>query len=460
MLNVSITPHREFLPANAPEQKLFLMLKLRPTKQAASASPSTAFAFAIDTSGSMNEVVVGETKPTGEIREMDGQDWQIVTGGKTKRDIVIESLTYLVDSGRLSDRDRVAIVQFDDQASTVIGLTPATEVQDLKAAIAKLRDFSGGTRMGRGMRETLSLLADRTMTCRRALIFTDGQTFDEDACKELAREFGDRNIPITALGVGDFNEDLLNELSDVTGGRPFHVVAENAVGAAVAIADLPNKIIEEFTIAQQEVINNLALSVKTVQGVRLTRVMRAYPSQAEFSLDRDPVPIGNAVANDDTIFILELTIDSRNASRVRIAQLGLTYEIPGQNQLGELPPQNAIVQFMAGESFTAQVDPDVMAYVQQCNIVQMIDNATRIADRNPQQAQELLQTAHRITRQIGNETIAQSLTVAQDELRKTRNISAETRKTIKMGSKSKTVKISQDINEEFSEEEIRKASGT
>ena len=460
MLNVNITTHREFLPANAAGQKLFIMLKLRPTKEAASVNPSTAFVFAIDTSGSMKEVVAGETTPVGETTEIDGEKWQVVTGGKTKLDLVMESLTHLVDSGKLNDRDRVAIVQFDDKASTIIGLTSATEVQNLKGAIAKLDNFSGGTHMGKGMRETLSLLGKQIMTCRRALIFTDGQTFDEDSCRELSHEFAANNIPITALGVGDFNEDLLNELTDVTGGRPFHVVPENAVGAAVAITDLPNQIIEEFTIAQQEVINNLALSVKTVQGVKLTRVMRAYPSQAEFSLNENPVPIGNAVAGDETIFILEFTIDRRSASRVRIAQLGLTYDIPGQNQRGELPPQNAVVQFMAGESFTTQVDPDVMAYVQQCNIVQMINNATRIADLNPQQAQELLQNAHRITKQIGNETIAQSLTVAQDELHKTRNISAETRKTIKMGSKGKTVKMSQDINDEISDEEIRKASGT
>lgn len=32
MLNVSITPHREFLPADSSEQKLFVMLKIRRKK--------------------------------------------------------------------------------------------------------------------------------------------------------------------------------------------------------------------------------------------------------------------------------------------------------------------------------------------------------------------------------------------------------------------------------------------
>ena len=35
MLNVQIAPHREFLPADYSEQKLFVMLKLRPKKEVA-----------------------------------------------------------------------------------------------------------------------------------------------------------------------------------------------------------------------------------------------------------------------------------------------------------------------------------------------------------------------------------------------------------------------------------------
>ena len=47
MLNVSITPHREFLPADTPDQRLFIMLKLRPTREVAQTRPSTTFVFLI-----------------------------------------------------------------------------------------------------------------------------------------------------------------------------------------------------------------------------------------------------------------------------------------------------------------------------------------------------------------------------------------------------------------------------
>jgi Ca-activated chloride channel family protein len=460
MLNVQIAPHREFLPADSSEQKLFVMLKLRPKKEVANTRPPTTFVFLIDTSGSMREVVVGEVVPTGNTFMVDGQEYMGVTGGETKIGIVIESLNRLIHSGKLTASDRIAIVKFDDSASTLIQLTPATQTSQLESAIEQLREFSGGTRMGAGLRGALSLLSGQNMTIRRTLLFTDGQTFDEDVCRAIASEFASNNTPITALGVGEFNENLLTYLSDTTGGIPLHIVAEeNPGGAAVSISKLPDTIIQEFTQAQQEVITNLALTVKTVKGVKLTRIVRAYPSQAEFSLTQDPYPIGNAVGNDETVFILEFSIESRVASRVRIAQLGLTYDVPGQNRRGELPPANLLVQFVAGQ-VAAQVDQEVMGYVQQCNISQLVGDATRIAESNPQKAQELLEIARLMTVSIGNDAMTQSLNQAQDELRKTRRLSDGTRKTVKMGSKGKTVKMGGDINDELSEEQIRNLSGT
>jgi len=461
MLNVQIAPHREFLPCDAAEQKLFVMLKLRPTKEVANTRPSTTFVFLIDTSGSMYEVVVGEVVPTGNTFTVDGQEYMGVTGGQTKIDIVMESLKRLIHSGKLGASDRIAIVQFDDSASTIIGLTPATQISQLESAIERLREFSGGTRMGLGLRGALSLLSGQNMTIRRTVLFTDGQTFDEDVCRAIASEFATNNVPITALGVGEFNEDLLNHLSDTTGGSQMHIVAEeNHGGLAVSITNLPDTIIQEFSEAKKEVITNLALTIKTVKGVKLTRIVRVYPTLAEFPLTQEPYPLGNAVGNDETIFILEFSIESRAASRVRIAQMGLTYDVPGQNRRGELPPANLLVQFVTGQ-VAAQVDPEVMSYVQQSNISQLVNQATRVAESNPQKAEELLETARKMTVRIGNDAMTESLNQAKDELRKTRKISDGTRKTVKMGSKGKTVKMGGDINDDqLSEEQIRKLSGT
>ena len=459
-LNISITPHREFMPADTAAQKLFVMLKLRPTKDVATSRPPTTFTFVIDTSGSMYEVVSGESKPTGVIYQQDGKEYQEVIGGKSKIDIVIESLLALVRSGKLTTSDRIAIVQFDDNASQIIGLTSATEINQLETAINNLRNFSGGTRMGLGLRRAFDILSEQQMTVRRALLFTDGQTFDEDQCRSISSNFATNNIPITALGVGEFNEDILTHLSDSTGGKLLYIVPGTAIGTQISILDLPNKIIDEYSQAQQEVITNLALTVKTVKGVELTRIVRAYPTQAEFTINQDPHPLGNAIANDETIFILEFTINNRPATRVRIAQLGITYDIPGQKIRGEFPPQNLVIQFVPGQENVAQVNQEVMDYVQQCNIANLVNQATKIAEHDPQKAEQILETARRMTMKIGNKDMTESLNNAQEELRKTRKISDGTRKTVKMGAKGKTVKMGDDINEMPSEEEMRKLTGT
>ncbi|MCH4905298.1 VWA domain-containing protein [Cylindrospermopsis raciborskii CHAB3438] len=460
-IKTSITPHREFMPADTEGQKLFVMLKLRPLKDIATSLPPTTFTFVIDTSGSMYEVVAGESKPTGVTYQQDGKEYREVTGGKSKIDIVIESLLALVNSGRLKQQDRIAIVQFNDSASSIIGLTSATEIKKLETAINNLRNFSGGTRMGLGLRRAFDILSEQEMTVKRVLLFTDGQTFDEDQCQSIANDFATRNIPVTALGVGEeFNEDLLSHLSDCTGGKLFYVVPGIAKGTETSILDLPGKIIAEYSEAQQEVITNLALTVKTVKGVELSRIVRAYPTQAEFPINQDPFPLGNAIAHDETIFILEFTVNNRPASRVRIAQLGLTYDIPGEKRRGEIPPENLIIQFLAGQHNAAQVNQEVMDYVQQCNIANLVDQSIKMAEKNPQKAEELLETARRMTVKLGNKEMTESLNNAQSELRKTQKISSGTRKTVKMGAKGKTVKMGNDIDDMLSEEEMRKLTGT
>jgi Ca-activated chloride channel family protein len=440
MLDVTITPHREFLTADRAEQTLFVMLKLRPTREVSASRPPITFIPIVDTSGSMYE----ET-----------------SCGKTKLDIVIESLEQLVKTQQTDPRDRIAIIQFDDTASVLLPPTSTHETQAIQQAINRLRDSSGGTHLAKGMRKALELLENCELSSRRILIFTDGETFDEIDCRELSIKFAKAGIPITALGVGDYNEDLLIQLSDRTGGQVLNIVEttqSNGTGD-VPITELPAVIFQQIQQSQAEVINNLKLSLQTVKGVTLRRLCRVYPDRVDFPLDTTPYPISSALAHDDTVFILEFNVDSRAGSRVRIAQLGLTYDTPGQQRRGELPPQNLIVQFVAGQDSVAQTNPEVMGYVQQCNITNLIDQAADIADQDPDRAQQLLETAKRITEKIGNDSILQALNQTISEVRHTRKISPGARKTIKMSAKGKTVKMSGSPDEQLFEGNIRDLTG-
>lgn len=98
LLEASVQPHREYLQANQPGQKLFLALKIRPSAEATHSRPQLAVAFVVDTSGSMREVVTEPTERTGQSVRVDGKDYEVVRGAKSKIDLVIEALQNLLSS--------------------------------------------------------------------------------------------------------------------------------------------------------------------------------------------------------------------------------------------------------------------------------------------------------------------------------------------------------------------------
>lgn len=456
MLNISIRPQRDFLPANSEtNQKLFVMLKLTPSSSLSLVKAKTHFVFVLDTSGSMYEVIAGNPQSTGRTYNVDGKNYNEVTGGLTKLDVVIESLNTLINSGRLNENDQVGIVQFDDTASTLAPLTTSAESRVLKDAVNRLREFSGGTCMGLGIDEARKLFRDSVDASKRILLFTDGQTIDEDECIKLASELSQESIPVTALGVGDYNEDLLTGLSDATSGRFFNVNQEQQ--GAIKVENLPELILEEFQQAQKDVVTNLELNIRTVRGVSITKIRRVYPDRADCSLSKEPYKLGNVSGQEDTIFILDFDVVGRPVGRARVAQIGLTYNLPGSSQRHELPLQDLIVQFVVGQT-AVQMDPEVTGYVQQANAMNLLDLAAQELD--PEKAKVYLSTAESIANSMNDQELGKTIRMAGNELDQDGQISKETRKTVRMASRGKTVRMSsEDMHGDLDDSEIKNKIG-
>ncbi len=445
MIEVSLTPHRNYLRAS-PEggtetQKLFLLAQLTP--QITARAP-LALTFIVDTSGSMREKV---------------------SGGKTKLELTIQALSSLVSSSDLTTQDSVAVVQFDDDASTLTA--PTSNRSSLLAGVEALRKHSGGTMMGLGMLEALNHTVAGNKN-KRVMLLTDGATFDEDACRAVTNTYVAQGVTITSLGVGDeFNEDLMGEISDRTGGRVIHVVGQNAQPpASVLASELPAVLGEEFKRASSEVVTNLEFSLRGVKGVTLDRVTRVYPFLAECEMQSAGGAMksraGNLESKDQTAFLLELTLPPRPPARVRIAQIGLTFDMPGEGTRGEIPPVDVVVEFSFDEGATAAVNPTVMGYVQQRNLEGLVKQAAKEAQSNPQAAAKTIEIARAMTVRLGNAAMTQVLDQAKSELESGKGMSAGTAKTIKMGAKTQTIKVGGGSSASSglpSDEEIRKLTG-
>jgi Ca-activated chloride channel homolog len=456
VLNVEARPHRPFLRASAGGQKLFLMLKLLPSPEAANARPSMSLAVVVDTSGSMREPAPGTTPELVPITpvDVDGKTYNATYRGSSKLDITMEAARRLIDNPQLQPDDRVSLIHFDDRSDVLASEAVGTGRSRLAEAVDKLKEYSGGTEMAPGLRNAESELRTRENVTRTVLLLTDGLAIDEEECREAATALAGLSARVVALGVGEeYNEDLLADLASVTHGKPYDFRDMTL---------LPDIFEAELGSATRQVISDVEVSVRTVRDVQLVSVARVYPSLADLDATQKPLKLGSLEAGDHTVFVLELDVPERPAVRARLAQIGVTYSVPGQGYRGETPPIDVAVEYTTDESLAASVDPEVMGYVQQRNVDSLVRQATQQAETNPEQAAKTLRIARSMTQRLGNRGMTVALGQAEEELRSRGTIAIGTRKTIKLGARTQTMKVgpSDDVPQNVpSQEEIRRLTG-
>ena len=166
----------------------------------------------------------------------------------------------------LDERDRIAVVAYDNQVNLVAASAPVTEAtrRELKQRIDALRpggwtDLSGGWLMG--CREVADHLAAQGVN--RALLLTDGLAnrgiTDIEELTHHARELRKRGVSTSTFGVGlDFNEQLLEALAEQGGGHFYYIERPDQ------IADVFRRELGELlTVVAREVF----LSVDIPRGV-------------------------------------------------------------------------------------------------------------------------------------------------------------------------------------------------
>jgi Ca-activated chloride channel family protein len=134
----------------------------------------------------------------------------------------------------LGERDRLAVVAFDDQIATVFGPQPAGDVT-AEEAIKRIEvrgstNLSGGWLKGR--EHVQSQLVDGT---NRIVLLTDGQAnqgiTDTNKLEKLARGAMSDRVSTTCIGFGaDFNEDLLQGMGAAGGGNYWYVESVDQMG--------------------------------------------------------------------------------------------------------------------------------------------------------------------------------------------------------------------------------------
>jgi Ca-activated chloride channel family protein len=466
MLKVVVRPHRAKLHAHHAEpQKVFVMLKVIPSPEVATTRPPLAMALVIDTSTSMRLFADQDAASRAAWKQqlvnsisMDGGLFKPIDSElPTLLDHAMQAAHSFIDDPRLLLSDQCSIIHFNDKAATLLPLSPLSDKAPAHAAVALLKSFTGGTRIDRGLELALDEMKKAAAeTARRVFVLTDGATQQEKHCRALLPAFRDINTPLIGIGFGEeYNDTLLADMADATGGRPYHLKQ---------MSDLASEVLErEVGMSAREVVTDLQLHLKTPRGVRLGKVSRVHPSLNEIESTFESARLGNIAAGDFTVFLLEFVVETERApSRVRLAQL----KLEGSTPLGrrDLPPVDVVVEFSTDSD--APIDPEVIGYVQQKNVGQIVDNSVRTASVDVQNARAQLQDAALMTRSLGNHALSSMITEAVGEIEQTGKISPQTARTVALGTRTRTVKTSAVGSEStsatsgLSPEEIRRLSGT
>ena len=305
-------------------------------------------------------------------------------------EFVIEAVKFLAEN--VAPEDKVAIVAFADRAKVIVGSEEIHDKGAVRRAIEDidLLEIGGGTQMALGMRAAIDEVKKNLAPNRlnRVLVLTDGQTYEETACIDLANQNRDQ-MSFSAMGVGvEFNEKLLMRIAQDSHGK-YHFIGNPS--------EIPGIFEDELAGLRAVSVRNGRIEVTLAQGVQVREAFRASPEIYTLGAplvgdDRHiSYEIGDLEANVPGSVLLTLVLPPRKPGPVRILQSNLRYEVPGvgEQSLG----RDLTVEYTLDRTLTGKVNGRVMNLVDQVSIAKMqsraeeelkagnVDRATRLLEQ-------------------------------------------------------------------------------
>jgi Ca-activated chloride channel family protein len=193
---LNIQTDRALMPAGSSSLRYLTVAITAPSRERRTERPAVQVALVLDRSGSM--------------------------AGR-KFDMARKAVSHAVKL--LNDRDRLAVVCYDDQIDTLLGATPATaEAKTLASTRLRAIDARGSTDLCGGWMRG----ADELRTEGRVLLLSDGLAnhgeTDPDRLAQHARDLRARGIVTSTFGLGaDFDERLMSRLATEGGGHFYYI---------------------------------------------------------------------------------------------------------------------------------------------------------------------------------------------------------------------------------------------
>lgn len=295
--------HQTVLPADAP-QMLYVLVGLRASDGVVFPRVPLNLCLVLDHSSSM------------------------LRGGKVER--LKETVRGIIQ--QLDEEDFLSIVSFGDRAEVLLPAQPLHNKAMVHGAIDAMR-CRGGTEISRGLAAGLSELSrNASRALSHLILLTDGQTYgDEMICLERAEEAATMNVGITAYGLGaDWNSTLLDGIAAPTGGHSDYIESPTEMAAAFNT---------RVVALQSTTLRKVSLTLQAADGGAVQRATLVSPLLRPLELSDGPGAqtgvIGDMSSNTDYRVLCEITLGPCQPGNVHLADLTLSYDVPGLQREGE-----------------------------------------------------------------------------------------------------------------------------
>jgi Ca-activated chloride channel family protein len=341
-------------------------------------------------------------------------------------DFVVEAVKFLADN--VAPEDKVAVIAFADKAQVILQPDQIHDRSAVRRAIddIDLLEIGGGTQLALGMHAAIDEVKRGLAPNRlnRVLVLTDGQTYEETACIDLANQNRDQ-MSFSAMGVGvEFNEKLLMRIAQDSHGK-YHFIG-NA-------QEIPGIFEDELASLRAVTIRNGKMDVTLSQGVQVREAFRASPEiygmGAPLLEDRRVTyEIGDLEAGVSGSILMTLVLPPRRPGPVRIAQASLRYDVPGAGE--RKVDLDVAVEYTLDRTLTSKRNGRVMNLVDQVSIAKLQSRAEEeLKVGNVDRATRLLSNAIQGTQRLGNVKATQALVGLMDQVKKTQTLQTRAAKT-------------------------------
>jgi Ca-activated chloride channel family protein len=341
-------------------------------------------------------------------------------------EFVTEAVKFLAEHA--APDDKIAVVAFADTARVIIQPDQIHDRAVVRRALddIDLLEIGGGTQMALGMRAAIDEVKKNLSSNRlnRVLVLTDGQTYEETACLDLAGQNREQ-MSFSAMGVGvEFNEKLLMRIAQDSHGK-YHFIGDPA--------EIPGIFEDELEGLRAVTLRNGRIDLTLSQGVQIREAFRAspeiYPLGTPLLEDRRATyEVGDLESGVPASVLVTLVLPPRRPGPVRIAQSTFHYEVPGGAQ-GDAAIDVA-VEYTLDRTLTSRRNGRVMNLVDQVSIAKLQAKAEEeLKLGNVDRATRLLGNAIQGTQRLGNVKATQALAGLMDQVKKTQTLQTKAAKT-------------------------------